>query len=65
MFIGLSIATVMIIITGFQLVTSAQSWYDTKKAQERIKNITIGIIVMTWFYTITRLFMSLVAYVLQ
>jgi hypothetical protein len=25
MFIGLSIATVMIIITGFQLVTSAQS----------------------------------------
>lgn len=65
MFIGLSIATVMIIITGFQLVTSVQSGADTKKASTRIKNIAIGIIVMTWFYVITRLFMSLVAYVLQ
>ncbi len=65
MFIGLSIATVMIIITGFQLVTSVQSGSDTKKASARIKNIAIGIIIMTWFYVITRLFMSLVAYVLQ
>lgn len=65
MFIGLSVATVMIIITGFQLVTSVQSGADTKKAAWRIKNIAIGIIVMTWFYIITRLFMSLVAYVLQ
>lgn len=65
MFIGLSIATALIIITGFQLVTSVQSGSDTKKAQWRIKNIAIGIIIMTWFYVITRLFMSLVAYVLQ
>lgn len=65
MFIGLSIATVMIIITGFQLVTSMQSGADTKKARSRILNIAIGIIVMTWFYIFTRLFMSLVAYVLQ
>lgn len=65
MFIGLSVATVMIIITGFQLVTSVQSGADTKKAAERIKNIAIGIIIMTWFYIMTRLFVSLVSYVLQ
>jgi hypothetical protein len=46
-FIGLSVATILIIITGFQLVTSQQSGEDTKKAQGRIKNIVIGIIILT------------------
>lgn len=65
MFIGLSVATLLIIITGFQLVTSVQSGSDTKKAQSRIKNIAIGLLVLTWCYIILRLFMSLLAYATQ
>jgi hypothetical protein len=64
MFIWLTVATVLIIITGFQLVTSIQSGMDSKKALGRIKNIAIGIAVLTWFYIITRLFMSLLGYFL-
>ncbi len=65
MFIWLSIATILIIITGFQLVTSVQSGEDVKKAQGRIKNIVIWLLIMTWFYIITRIIMSLLAYALQ
>lgn len=65
MFIGLSVATILIIITWFQLVTSVQSGEDVKKAQWRIKNIVIGLLIMTWFYIITRIIMSLIAYALQ
>jgi hypothetical protein len=65
MFIGLSVATILIIITWFQLVTSVQSGEDTKKAQGRIKNIVIGLLIMTGFYIITRIIMSLLAYMLQ
>lgn len=65
MFIGLTIATVLLIITWFQYVTSGQTGEDTKKLQGRIKNIIIWIVILTWFYIITRIFMSLIAYILQ
>ncbi len=65
MFIGLTVATILIIITGFQLVTSAQSGMDTKKALGRIKNIAIGLVILTWFYIITRIFMSLLWYIVN
>jgi Type IV secretion system pilin len=64
-FIGLAVATILIIITGFQLVTSQSSGEDTKKAQGRIKNIVIGIVIMTGFYLIVKIFMSLLSYILQ
>lgn len=63
-FIWLTVATVLLIITGFQFVTSGQTGADTKKLQWRIKNIIIGVIILTGFYIITRIFMSLIAYVL-
>lgn len=65
MYIGLSIATILIIITWFELVTSAQSGMDTKKALGRIKNIAIGLVILTGFYIITRLFMSLLWYLIS
>ncbi|MEI7477832.1 MAG: hypothetical protein WCJ81_04980 [bacterium] len=41
LYIGLSVATVLIIITGLQLVTSASSGMENKKAWTKIKNIAI------------------------
>lgn len=65
LYIGLSIGTVLIIITGLQLVTSAQSEMDTKKAISKIKNIVIGVIVLTGVYSILRIFTSILGYFLQ
>jgi hypothetical protein len=45
-YIGLSVSTLLIVVSGFQLVTSQQSGEDTKKVQSRIKNIVIGIVIM-------------------
>ncbi len=64
MFFGLSLATILIIISGFQLVTSAQSGMDTKKALERIQNIALGIFILTGVYIILRVFLAVVAYML-
>ena len=64
-YIGLAVATILLIITGFEFVVSWQTWQDTKKLQWRIKNIIIGIVVLTWFYVIARIFTSLIAYFLK
>jgi hypothetical protein len=64
MFFGLSLATILIIISWFQLVTSAQSGMDTKKALERIQNIALGIFILTGVYIILRIFLALIAYML-
>lgn len=61
----ITIATILIIITGIQLVTSPQSSYDTKKAISKIKNIVIGILVMTGVYFLLKLFMIVVKFLLQ
>lgn len=65
LYIWLAAATILIIITGWQLVVSLQSGYDTKKAIERLKNIGIWVWVLTGFYFILRIFMAVLTYFLQ
>lgn len=65
MFVWLSLSVIYIIYAWFQLVTSATSDYDLKKARGKIKNVIIGVLVITGFYIIIRVALSLVAYILQ
>lgn len=61
----LSIATILIIITGFQLVTSSQSSYDTKKAISKLKNIAIWVGIFTGVYVFMKLFLVVLVYILK
>lgn len=61
----LSIATILIIITGFQLVTSSQSSYDTKKAISKLKNIAIWVGIFTGVYVFMKLFLVILVYILK
>lgn len=56
---------VLIIYTGFLLVTGAFSGEDQKKAIARIKNIAIGVLVLTGFSKIIQLFLSLLSDILN
>lgn len=55
-FLGLTGATILLIRNGFRLVTnSATSGWDLKTVKTNIKNIMIGVIVMTSFLVIIKL----------
>ena len=64
-YFGLGLAVLLIIYTGFLLVTGAFSGEDSKKAIARVKNIAIGVVVLTGFSKIVQLFLSLLSDVLQ
>ncbi len=61
----LSIATILIIITGTQLVTSSQSSYDTKKAISKLKNIGIWVWLFTGVYALMKLFLVVIKFLLK
>lgn len=63
-YIGLSAATLLIVYNGFLLVTWAVSGEDYKKVIGRIKNIAIGILVLTGFALIVRIFLAILSSVL-
>lgn len=65
LFASLSIATILIIIVGVQLVTSSQSSYDMKKAIAKLKNIGIWIVLITGVYALIKLFMVALVYILK
>ncbi len=60
LYIGLVGATILLIWNGFRLVTnSATSGGDMKTVKENIKNIMIGVIIMTGFLVIIKLVMAI------
>lgn len=63
-YIGLSIATILIVYYGILLVTGAVSGEDIKKTVGKIKNVAIGVAILTGFAIIIRLFISLLSSVL-
>lgn len=65
LYASLSVATILIIITGLQLVTSSQSSYDTKKAISKLKNIAIWVGLVTWVYLLMKLFLIGLVFVLK
>lgn len=60
-FLGLSIAVLLIIYNGFLLVTNNVSDMKLEKAKSNIINILTGVAVLTGFYLIIRLVVSLLA----
>lgn len=60
-YIGLSIAVILLIYNGFLMVTnSIHKEGETAKIKKNIINIAIGVIVLTWFYFIIKLAVSLI-----
>jgi|GEM_PF-504789 len=60
-YIGLSMAVIMIIYYGLLLVTGAVTGEDIKKTLGKIKNIAIGVGILTGFAIIIRLFIALLS----
>lgn len=57
-YIALAVATIGIIYNGFQLVTGQG---DLTTARTNITNILIGVVIVTGFYAIIRIFVSLMS----
>ena len=60
-YIGLSVAVILLIYNGFLMVTNAihKEW-ETAKVKKNIINLVIGVIVLTGFYFIVKLAVSLI-----
>jgi hypothetical protein len=60
-YIGLTVAVILLIYNGFLMVTNAlhKEW-DLTKVKKRIIYIVIWIILLTWFYFIIKLAVSLI-----
>lgn len=60
-YIGLSIAVILLIYNGFLMVTNVihKEW-ETAKIKKNIINILIGVIILTGFYFIIKLAVSLI-----
>lgn len=58
-FFGLSFATILLIWNGFLLVTNSSlgSW-DPKTVKENIKNIVIGVLIMSGFVAILKIVLA-------
>lgn len=64
-YIGLSIATILIVYYGILLMTGALSGEDIKKTIGKIKNIAIGVAILTGFALIIRIFIAIMSSVLS
>lgn len=66
MFIGLSLAVILLIYNGFLMVTNwLHGEWDTSKVKTRIMNIIIGVVLLTWFYIIIQVGLAAIEYILQ
>ena len=60
-YIGLSVAVILLIYNGFLMVTNAvHGEWEMAKVKKNIINIVIGVIILTWFYFIIKLAVSLI-----
>ena len=60
-YIWLSVAVILLIYNGFLMVTNAvHKEGETAKIKKNIINIVIGVIILTWFYFIIKLTVSII-----
>ncbi len=60
-YIWLSVAVILLIYNWFLMVTNAMhNEWDMAKVKKNIINIVIGVVVLTWFYFIIRLTVSII-----
>lgn len=66
MYIGLSIAVILIIYNGFLMVTDGLHGSGNFEAtKKRLINIALGVWLLTGFYVIITLILAIVSYILQ
>jgi hypothetical protein len=66
MYLGFSIAVILIIYNGFLMVTNwLHDWGSSDKVKWRIKNIVIGVFILSWFYLLIQLLLSVITYILE
>lgn len=60
-YIGLSLAVILLIYNGFLMVTNAahKEW-EAAKIKKNIVNIAIGVVILTWFYFIIKLMVVII-----
>lgn len=60
-YIGLVAAVILIIYNGFLMVTNGihKEW-DMSKVKKNLINITIGVLLLTWFYAIIKIVVGLI-----
>ncbi len=58
-FIGLTVAVLLIIYNGLQLVMNPVSGDDLKKVQKRLMYIIVGVLMMTGFYFILKVLLNI------
>lgn len=60
-YIGLVVAVMLIIYNGFLMVTNGiHKGGDMTKVKKNLLNITIGILLLTWFYAIIKIVVGLI-----
>lgn len=60
-YIGLVVAVILIIYNGLLMVTNAlHKEGDIEKVKKRLINITIGVLLLTWFYAIIKIAVGLI-----
>ena len=65
MYIGLSLAVILIIYNGFTMVTNVVAGSgEISAVRKRLTNIAIGVIILTGFYSIIRLMLAAITYLL-
>lgn len=63
LYIWLAWWTILIIRNGFLLTTSFGDEWKKKDIVARIKNILIGILIITWFYFLIKLVLALITFI--
>lgn len=65
MYIGLSVAVILIIYNGLLMVTNGvHDQWSVDKLKTRMLNIAVGVGILTWFYLILQLALALISYLL-
>jgi hypothetical protein len=65
LFLGLSGATILIVYNGLLMVTTPLTWDQLEKVKKRLINILVWVLVMTGFYFIIKVTLSIMNLVLE
>ena len=64
-YIGLGMATVLLVYYGIMLMSGALTGEDIKKTLGKLKNVAIGVAILTGFALIVRIFLAIMSSVLS
>lgn len=65
LFLGLTGATILIVYNGFLLVFTPVAGDQLEKVKKRLLNIVVGVVVMTGFYFIIKISLSVMNMILE